>query len=98
MRLHAGNIWAHLLPLLVGIVAVAAGTASAWPFEGYLLLSLFLPVLLCLTGSVIYHTFMANHWNYKAYITLDVGPMSGFLDSIFFVHMHTFVLHVACNM
>lgn len=68
-----GNIWAHLLPLLFGIVVVVVSTASGWPHAGSLLFSLLLPVLLCLTGSVIYHTFMANHWNYKTYITLDVS-------------------------
>lgn len=71
LRLLAGNIWAHLLPLLSGVAVVVLGTGA--PFDGPLLLSLFWPVLLCLTGSVIYHTFMANHWNYKTYITLDVS-------------------------
>lgn len=52
---------------------MAANAFSPGPVEGPMMLTLFLPVLLCLAGSVTYHTFMANHWNYKRYITLDVS-------------------------
>ena len=46
---------------------------APWPLAGSALLSLLLPVMLCLAGSVTYHTLMANHWNYNVYITIDVG-------------------------
>ena len=46
---------------------------APWPLAGSALLSLLLPVMLCLAGSVTYHTLMANHWNYSVYITIDVG-------------------------
>lgn len=49
------------------------GMVAPWPLAGSALLSLLLPVMLCLAGSVTYHTLMANHWNYNLYITIDVG-------------------------
>ena len=52
---------------------VAFGMIAPWPLAGTALLSLLLPVMLCLVGSVTYHTLMANHWNYKTYITIDVS-------------------------
>jgi len=60
--------------LLLGCMStVAFGMIAPWPLAGTALLSLLLPVMLCLAGSVIYHTLMANHWNYKTYITIDVS-------------------------
>lgn len=69
----AGNIWVHLALLLACMSTVAIGSVAPWPLAGTALFSLLLPVMLCLAGSVTYHTLMANHWNYKTYITIDVS-------------------------
>ena len=69
----AGNIWVHLATLLACMAVIAAGMFMPLPLAGSALLSLLLPVMLCLAGSVSYHTLMANHWNYKLYITMDVS-------------------------
>ena len=65
----------HLTLLLVLAAIVMAGMVAPWPLAGSALLSLLLPVMLCLAGSVTYHTLMANHWNYNVYITIDVGNL-----------------------
>ncbi|KAL0028704.1 hypothetical protein WJX79_000808 [Trebouxia sp. C0005] len=78
---ETGNIWVHLALLLGCMSCAACGMIAPWPLAGTALLSLLLPVMLCLTGSVIYHTLMANHWNYKTYITIDVcGVFALFLS------------------
>ncbi|DBA84039.1 hypothetical protein WJX77_000100 [Trebouxia sp. C0004] len=78
---ETGNIWVHLALLLGCMSTVAVGMIAPWPLAGTALLSLLLPVMLCLAGSVIYHTLMANHWNYKTYISIDVcGVFALFLS------------------
>ena len=74
----------HLSLLLALTAIVMAGMVAPWSLAGSALLSLLLPVMLCLAGSVTYHTLMANHWNYSVYITIDVGSL-----------MH--VVHLACT-
>ena len=74
----------HLSLLLALAAIVMAGMVAPWPLAGSALLSLLLPVMLCLAGSVTYHTLMANHWNYNMYITIDVGYI-----------MHA--VHLACT-
>ena len=76
------NVVSHLVPLVLVAVALATGALSAtWPRSGgsvgdrerdlSLLLHL-LPVLLCLSGSVCYHLFMADTGNYSKYLSIDV--------------------------
>ncbi len=46
----------HLSLLLGCMSTVAFGMIAPWPLAGTALLSLLLPVMLCLVGSVTYHT------------------------------------------
>lgn len=66
----------HLSLLLTLSAIVMVGMVAPWPLAGSALLSLLLPVMLCLAGSVTYHTLMANHWNYNVYITIDVSHLT----------------------
>ncbi|KAK9815212.1 hypothetical protein WJX72_000048 [[Myrmecia] bisecta] len=69
---ETGNIWSHLLPILAVVVSLCAGWLTPWPGAEWEFLQNILPIMLCFLGSVIYHTFMANHAHYKRWLFLDV--------------------------
>mmetsp|Transcript_18221 Transcript_18221/g.54829 ORF Transcript_18221/g.54829 Transcript_18221/m.54829 type:complete len:345 (-) Transcript_18221:1785-2819(-) len=69
---ETGNILSHLLPALLLAGALLTGMLPSWPGYPAAFFANTLPILLCLSGSVVYHTFMADHHNYRAWITLDV--------------------------
>jgi predicted membrane channel-forming protein YqfA (hemolysin III family) len=68
----AGNIYVHLLPALALVLALLARTMQPWPLARLQYYENILAILLCLCGSVIYHTFMANHTNYRHWLLIDV--------------------------
>ena len=78
--LPAGNIWIHLTPALFIIAALLSGTVRAWPKAQLAFWEAVIPTYLCLMGSVVYHTFMADHWNYYKYLSLDVSLLSFILQ------------------
>lgn len=95
----SGNIWVHLSLLLALTAIVLAGSVAPWPLAGSALLSLLLPVMLCLSGSVTYHTLMANHWNYHVYITIDVSNLAGATQYHWFFCKYTsanLLMHMSC--
>lgn len=67
-----GNIWAHLLPLIVLSGALLSGWHRPWHTEKWAFYENYLPILLCLGASVAYHTFMAHHQAYRKWLLLDV--------------------------
>lgn len=69
---ETGNIFSHLIPVTILVVAVITGALPAWSAYPAAFYGNVVPIVLCLCGSVMYHTFMANHPNYKAWIILDV--------------------------
>lgn len=69
----AGNIWTHLLPLLVLSAALLLGWLPAWPGALQNFLGQLGGILVCLCGSVTYHTLMARHQNYRTWLAVDVS-------------------------
>lgn len=45
-----------------------------WPEAKLAFFEIVIPIILCLAGSVTYHTFMANHQNYQRWLFIDVSP------------------------
>ena len=72
----AGNIWVHLLPALLLGTAVMSGSLLPWPLARVAFWEAVVPILVCLSGSVLYHTLMANHWHYQKYLFIDVSLLS----------------------
>lgn len=77
---NAGNIHAHLMPAVLLTCLLFSGALHPWPGAQLAFLDTVIPCLLCLLGSVCYHTMMANHWNYHRYLLIDVG-LACFLNS-----------------
>ena len=75
-RACAGNIWTHLLPLVVLTLALVGGWLPAWPRAPWAFYENILPILLCFGASVAYHTNMAHHVAYRRWLLLDVSPIS----------------------
>lgn len=69
---HAGNILSHLGPVILLLLAIVSGVLPAWTAYPVAFYGSLVPILLCLSGSVVYHTLMANHPNYQTWITMDV--------------------------
>lgn len=69
----AGNIWAHLLPILAILLALYFNALRMWPKAPVAFLENLVPILLCLSGSVMYHSMMAHHWHYKKFLACDVS-------------------------
>jgi hypothetical protein len=79
MKLHricTGNILVHLLPALLLIGALLTGNLPQWPLARIAFVETVAPILICLCGSVLYHTLMANHWHYRKYLFVDVRSPS----------------------
>lgn len=73
MHSPAGNIWAHLLPILAILLALYFNVLRMWPKAPVAFLENLVPILLCLSGSVMYHSMMAHHWHYKKFLACDVS-------------------------
>ncbi|GMH44267.1 hypothetical protein BSKO_12201 [Bryopsis sp. KO-2023] len=73
-RMHneTGNIWSHLLPLVVWVTMMATGLLEPWEPATGLFYVVNFTVFCCLTGSVCYHTFMGCDCHYNRWLTLDV--------------------------
>lgn len=69
----AGNILTHLLPALALAAAVMSGWLRVWPGYAANFFGNVGPILVCLVGSVVYHTFMAHHQKYRTWLALDVS-------------------------
>ena len=69
-----GNIYTHLIPAIIIISALLFQGLKVWPLAQLAFLECVLPMIICLSGSVLYHTFMANHWRYRQYLLIDVSP------------------------
>lgn len=67
-----GNIWTHLLPLLALLAALLLGWLPAWPGAFQNFYGQLGGILVCLCGSVTYHTLMAHHQNYRTWLAVDV--------------------------
>lgn len=69
---ETGNILSHLGPMVILLVGIATGMLPAWSAHPVAFYGNVVPIVVCLWGSVMYHTFMANHPKYRTWITLDV--------------------------
>ena len=69
----AGNIWIHLIPLLVIVGGIATSWLPVWPGRPWEFFQNIAPIAVCYAGSVTYHTMMAHHEKYQTWITLDVS-------------------------
>lgn len=78
---RAGNILVHLLPALLTVFLLISGGVRPWKEAKLAFWEAVLPTLLCLAGSVTYHTFMANHQHYYKYLFLDVSLQSIYKSS-----------------
>lgn len=74
---ETGNILTHLIPVGALGISIVTGILPGWPSYAAAFYGNVVPIMLCLGGSVIYHTFMANHPNYRAWITLDICGIFG---------------------
>ena len=72
----AGNIWIHLIPLLVIVGGIATSWLPVWPGRPWEFFQNIAPIAVCYAGSVTYHTMMAHHEKYQTWITLDVSTQT----------------------
>jgi predicted membrane channel-forming protein YqfA (hemolysin III family) len=80
---ETGNVLVHLIPVLLTLCGLALGLLKPWPAATTAFWETVIPILLCLTGSVVYHTCMADHKNYKRYLFTDVcGVFALFLSGV----------------
>ena len=47
-------------------------TLKPWPEAKLAFFEIVVPIILCLVGSVTYHTMMANHQHYHRWLFIDV--------------------------
>ena len=53
-------------------MALLTGWLEVWPGQELEFARNLVPIMLCMAGSVTYHTLMANHERYHTWITIDV--------------------------
>ena len=51
-------------------------TVKPWPEAKLAFFEIVIPIILCLAGSVTYHTMMANHQHYHRWLFIDVCRLS----------------------
>lgn len=71
-HLLTGNIHTHLLPALAVLVQLGFGLLQPWPLAKLAFYEHVGCVVLCLGGSVAYHTLMAHHQDYHRWLLMDV--------------------------
>ena len=54
-------------------MALYFNALPVWPKAPIAFLENLVPILLCLSGSVMYHSMMAHHWHYKKFLACDVS-------------------------
>lgn len=69
---ESGNIWSHILPLAVGLILVGSGWLPYWEAARREFAWSVMSILLCLLGSVLYHTFLGHHVHSRNWLVVDV--------------------------
>ncbi|CAL8463477.1 g3011 [Coccomyxa elongata] len=69
---ETGNIHTHLLPALAVLVLLSFRLLQPWPLAKLAFYEHIGAIVLCLGGSVAYHTLMAHHQDYHRWLLMDV--------------------------
>ena len=69
----AGNILLHLLPAAALVTALLLGWIQPWPGALHNFIGQVGAILVCLCGSVTYHTLMAHQQKYRIWLAVDVS-------------------------
>jgi predicted membrane channel-forming protein YqfA (hemolysin III family) len=92
------NIWSHLLPLMLALLALTCGLARPWPSAPGAWALAALPAAACLAGSVAYHTLMPAHARYGLWLALDLAGVFIFFTGGMVPLLHWgFACHVAAR-